>query len=139
MSGESYKGNRVKANRRYKENGAEVSKNRNYTGFKVTGKRKKKEKRHLRCTTQMRGAQKAPGLQTAPPTELRPASPNPVNSASFPTRPSAHTSHPPGVGLFSYFLKRVLFLIFEVLLPVGTQSRALGCGAQARARKKLFQ
>lgn len=66
----------------------------------------------------MRGPQKAQGLQTASPSEPRPASPNLVNSASFPIWPSTYTSQPPNVRLFSYFLKRALFLPFPVFLPV---------------------
>lgn len=77
---------------------------------KLQGRGREEAERRLHCRTQMGGPQKAQGLQTASPSEPRPASPNLVNSASFPTSPSIHTSQPPDVRLSSYFLKRALFL-----------------------------
>lgn len=79
------------------------------------------EERSLHCRTQMRGPQKAQGVQNASASEPRPASPNLGNSASFPTRPSTYTS--PDVRLSSYSLQRASFLTFPVFLPVyGAQS-----------------
>ena len=72
----------------------------------------------------MNGPQKAQGLQAASPTELRPAISESAQLYLFPHKLSTHIhthSHrpsPPGLRLSSYFLKRALFLIFEVLLPV---------------------
>lgn len=83
---------------------------------KLQGRRGEEERR-LHCRTQMRGPQEGQGLQTASRSEPRPASPNLVNSASFPIGPSTYTSQPPNVRLFSYFLRRALFLTFPVFVP----------------------
>lgn len=73
--------------------------------FKVKSERRgKEENRSLHRRTQMRGPQKAQGLQAASPTELRPASPNLI----------ALTLSPLAFNLyFSPFRSQAVFLLLQ--------------------------